>query len=191
MGGPDNPLNARESSSRAGRDIHVGGTVRRGSLGRRESRRASCRRATMASVAGILRLVVRRRPKRRPWPVVLLYWSVVGLWCGVQAQFPPPATGVMPPPGVVSPPGFVLPPPGVVAPPGFVLPPPGTPLLPPPPGDFALPPGYAYPPGYVNPVPPGTPSDVAQQLVYQQLQDMSKNITNRLQDEYSFCISNG
>lgn len=178
LGGPDNLFEARESSSGAGRDIHVGGTVCRCSLGRRESRRASCRRATMASVEGILRLVVRWRPMRRPWSVILLYWSVVGLWCGVQAQFPPPANGVLPPPGFV-------------APPGFVLPPPGTPLLPPPPGDYALPPGYAYPPGYVNPVPPGTPSDVAQQLVYQQLQDMSKNITNRLQDEYSFCISDG
>jgi hypothetical protein len=64
-------------------------------------------------------------------------------------------------------------------------------LLPPPPGDYALPPGVAYPPGYVNPVPPGTPDSVAKQLVYNQIQEMSKNITGGLQQKFSFCITDG
>ena len=117
-----------------------------------------------------------RRAMPRLWAVRLLCW-VWGWQSGVYAQ---PAVDFVPP-------GLALPPPATPLA-GTVLPPPGAAL---PPGQFALPPGFAYPPGYVNPVPPGLPNSVAQQMLSQQIQDMSNNITSQLQQRFSFCISNG
>ncbi|KAG0575427.1 hypothetical protein KC19_5G003000 [Ceratodon purpureus] len=137
----------------------------------------------MAWARGMTMLAARRRSTSRPWTLIIL--CILGIHCRVCAQpaipFPPPAGFALPPPGV---------PAGVFTPPGLVLPPPGV-LLPPPPGQYALPPGYAYPPGYVNPVPPGTPDSVARDMVYKQIQDMSKNITANLQQKLPFCITDG